>query len=59
MQRKSAYENDSFQYVSMGAESDELLNSSMQELHVFLILEVGKLREDQLIYVETRENIFS
>ena len=30
----------------------------MQESLVFLILGVGRLREDQLIYVETRENVF-
>ena len=30
----------------------------MQESLVFLILGVGRLREDQLIYVETRENMF-
>ena len=28
---------------------------TMQELLVFLILGVGRLREDQFIYVETRE----
>ena len=31
----------------------------MQESLVFLILGVGRLREDQLIYVETRQNMFS
>ena len=31
---------------------------TMQELLVFLIVGVGRLREDQLIYVETRENVF-
>ena len=30
----------------------------MQDSFVFLILGVGRLREDQLIYVETRENLF-
>ena len=30
----------------------------MQELLVFLILGVGRLREDQLIYVESRKNVF-
>ena len=30
----------------------------MQESLVFLILGVGRLREDQLIYVETRKNLF-
>ena len=30
----------------------------MQESLVFLILGVDRLREDQLIYVETRENVF-
>ena len=30
----------------------------MQESLVFLILGVGRLREDQLIYVESRENVF-
>ena len=30
----------------------------MQESLVFPILGVGRLREDQLIYVETRENVF-
>ena len=30
----------------------------MQDLLVFLFLGVGRLREDQLIYVETRENVF-
>ena len=30
----------------------------MQESLVFLILRVGRLREDQLVYVETRENVF-
>ena len=30
----------------------------MQESLVFLILGVGRLREDQFIYVETRENVF-
>ena len=30
----------------------------MQESFVFLILGVGRLREDQLIYVETREDVF-
>ena len=30
----------------------------MQESLVFLILGVGRLREDQLIYVETRGNVF-
>ena len=30
----------------------------MQGSLVFLILGVGRLREDQLIYVETRENVF-
>ena len=30
----------------------------MQESLVFLILGVGRLREDQLICVETRENLF-
>ena len=30
----------------------------MQESLVFLILGVGSLREDQLIYVDTRENVF-
>ena len=29
----------------------------MQESLVFLILGVGRLREDQLMYVETRENV--
>ena len=29
----------------------------MQESLVFPILGVGRLREDQLIYVETRENM--
>ena len=29
-----------------------------QESLVFLILGVSRLREDQLIYVETRENVF-
>ena len=31
----------------------------MQESLVFLILGVGRLREDQLIYVETRENLLA
>ena len=31
---------------------------TMQESLVFLILGVGRLREDQLIYVETKENVF-
>ena len=31
---------------------------TMQESFVFLILGVGRLREDQLIYVETREDVF-
>ena len=31
---------------------------TMQESLVFLILGVGGLREDQLIYGETRENMF-
>ena len=30
----------------------------MQEVLVFLILGVGRLREDQLIYVETRASVF-
>ena len=30
----------------------------MQESLVFLIQGVGRLREDQLIYVESRENLF-
>ena len=30
----------------------------MQESLAFLILGVGRLREDRLIYVETRENLF-
>ena len=30
----------------------------MQDLFVFLILGVGRLREDPLIYVESRENMF-
>ena len=30
----------------------------MQESLVILILGVSRLREDQLIYVETRENVF-
>ena len=30
----------------------------MQESLVFLIVRVGRLREYQLIYVETRENVF-
>ena len=30
----------------------------MQESLVFLILGVGRLRQDQLIYLETRENVF-
>ena len=30
----------------------------MQELLVFLILGVGRLMEDQLIYVESRDNMF-
>ena len=30
----------------------------MQESFAFLILGVGRLREDQFIYVETRENAF-
>ena len=30
----------------------------LQESLVFLIVGVGRLREDQLIYVETRENVF-
>ena len=30
----------------------------MQESLVFLIQGVGRLREDQLIYEETRENVF-
>ena len=30
----------------------------MQDMFDFFILGVGRLREDQLIYVETRENVF-
>ena len=30
----------------------------MQDLFAFFIVEFGRLREDQLIYVETRENVF-
>ena len=30
----------------------------MQESFTFLFLGVGRLREDQFIYVETRENVF-
>ena len=30
----------------------------MQESFAFSILGVGSLREDQLMYVETRENVF-
>ena len=30
----------------------------MQESLVILILDVGRLREDQFIFVETRENVF-
>ena len=30
----------------------------MQDLLVFLIVGVGRLWEDQLIYVESRENLF-
>ena len=30
----------------------------MQESFAFFIVGVGRLREDQFIYVETRENVF-
>ena len=62
-----SYENDSFHYVTTGAESEQPvgvlflpvggLQRPCRNL-VFLILGVGRLREDQLIYVETRENVF-
>ena len=64
MQRRSAYDNISFHHVIKGAESEQPAGApcyqwvGCRESLAFLILGVGRLREDQLIYVETRENVF-
>ena len=58
-QTRPAYDNLSFRYVTIGAESEQPVGApfyqwvgaeTMQESLVFLILGVGRLREDQLIY---------
>ena len=67
VQWRPAYDNDSFCHVTKGAESEQPVGAPCYQLvgledHaeslVFLILGVGRLREDQRIYVETRENVF-
>ena len=56
MQRRPVYVNDSFCYVAKVAESEQPVGA--QESFVFLILGVGRPREDRFIYLETRENVF-
>ena len=51
MQRRPAYEHLSYRYVTIRSESE-------QPVGVPTILGVGRLREDQFIYVKTRENVF-
>ena len=67
VQRRLAYENDSVHYVTKGANLNSLLEhrltsgwavETMQESFAFPILAIGRLREDQLIHLETRVNMF-
>ena len=44
--------------IKLACRSAVLPVGGLQESLVFLILGVGRLREDQLMYVETRENMF-
>ena len=66
VQRRPAYEHHPFSYIMKGAESEQLVAApfisgwaaeKMQDSFAFLILGVGRLKEDQLIYVESRENV--
>ena len=64
-QRRSAYDDDTFHYVTTGEDSEQPVGAlcgwaaeTTKESLLFLILGAGRLMEDQLIYVDTRENLF-
>ena len=59
-QRRSAYENDSFHYITACMSAVLPVGGLQRPCRnlVFLNLGVGRLREDQFIYVDTRENMF-
>ena len=62
---RPAYDNDSFPYVTKEAESEQPVGVLFDQwvgcrdhAGITYFPHSGRLREDQLIYVESRENMF-